>query len=204
MSAPVKGTKWKHSKRTEWNGEPKILTVTSVRNVDGKTLVYSVDSLGFKVKGSLAAFELHCAEIVSVPVKADKPKTPSLTQAQCATIYDRAHEAARLAAQACVPVPMHVVERANPFDDHSPVVREYAPVNDGVCGFAYVTVRPANSAMAKYLRTKRHCFNGFHGGLQFSVHDYNQSMTRKAAYASAFASVLHSAGINAYSESRMD
>ena len=41
-------------------------------------------------------------------------------------------------------------------------------------------------------------------GLHFWVGLFNQSMTRKEAYASAFAKVLNEAGIQAYADSRMD
>jgi hypothetical protein len=42
------------------------------------------------------------------------------------------------------------------------------------------------------------------GGYALSVQDFNQSLTRKEAYAHAFAKVLNDHGITAYTDSRMD
>jgi hypothetical protein len=78
-------------------------------------------------------------------------------------------------------------------------------VNDGVCGFAWVIVKPANSRFAKWLIANGHARkDSYYGGVNVWVGDYNQSMQKKERYADAFAAVLEKAGINAYSNSRMD
>lgn len=118
-------------------------------------------------------------------------------------IYSEADAAGRKAAEAVVPVPMYVVQRADPLNDNSPVVKAYPPVMDGVCGFAWVTVRPGNSGFAKYLKAKG-AHKGYYGGVELWVSGYNQSMTRKEAYAYAFADVCQKYGIKAYAGSRMD
>jgi hypothetical protein len=120
-----------------------------------------------------------------------------------ARLFEAAHRAGMAAGEAARPMPMVVQERRNPFDDNSPVVREYGPIMDGVCGFAYITVRPGNCSFARYLK-KRGGYHGYYGGTQYSVRHFGQSLERKQAYARAFAEVLSEAGIKAYSESRMD
>lgn len=77
-------------------------------------------------------------------------------------------------------------------------------VEDGVCGFAWVTVKPANSAFAKWLKERALARNAYGGGVSIWVSKFNQSMQKKEAYANAFARVLRDNDINAYSESRMD
>ena len=119
-------------------------------------------------------------------------------------VFHRAHEAGLKAAAEIVPVPMHVVVRANPLDDSSPVVKRYAPVLDGVCGFAWVTIHPGTSPAARYAKKMLGVKAAYGGGTQIWVSAYNQSMTRKSAYASAFAAVLSAAGITAYAGERMD
>jgi hypothetical protein len=130
-----------------------------------------------------------------------------VTKTEMARLVKTADAAGKAAAAAVTPVPMVVQERANPLDDSSPVVRQWAPVMDGVCGFAWVNVKPGNSAFANWLKKQpgsRWRTDSYEGGVSMSVFDYNQSLTRKAAYAGAFARVLSEAGIRAYSASRMD
>jgi len=108
------------------------------------------------------------------------------------------------AANACVPVPMTVVERASPFDDNSPVVRRYAPVLDGACGFAWVVIAPGNCPFANWLKKNGKASRHFYGGVSIWISRYNQSMTKKEAHAHAMARVIAAAGIKAYPGSRMD
>jgi len=122
-----------------------------------------------------------------------------------AALYASADAAGKAAADACVPVPMIVREHANPFDNRSPVVKQYAPVMGGVCGFASIGIKPANSAFAKYLVAEKiGRKDSYAGGIRIPVFAYGQSMAKKEAYAYAFAEVLRAAGIRAYGESRMD
>jgi alpha-beta hydrolase superfamily lysophospholipase len=73
-----------------------------------------------------------------------------------------------------------------------------------VCGFAWVTLRPANSSFAIWAKKNRDWKPAYGGGMQLWVSAYNQSMKRKEAYATAFANVLYASGIKAYAGSRMD
>jgi hypothetical protein len=76
--------------------------------------------------------------------------------------------------------------------------------DEGVCGFAWVTVRPATTGFARWLLKSKRARVGYHGGAQIWVHDFGQSMARKEAYARAFAKVLVEAGYSAVADSRLD
>jgi len=120
-------------------------------------------------------------------------------------LFNKAHLAGLHAGDSVAVAPMYVVEHTNPLDDNSPIKKVYPPVMDGVCGFAWVNVRPGTSTFARWLRkTNKGRTDSYAGGVTIWVGHYNQSMTRKEAYARAFAEVLRSAGITAYSNSRMD
>lgn len=126
------------------------------------------------------------------------------TDAQMEQILQEAIQAGREAAKAAQVVPMVVGEAiglSNQINYNKPV--EY--VADGVCGFAWVTVKPANSRFAKFM-VKRGIAkkSGYEPGVYVWISDYNQSMQRKSAHARAMAKVLTDYGINAYSQSRMD
>jgi hypothetical protein len=122
---------------------------------------------------------------------------------QLQDIYQQAHEHGNFAVKLAFVTPMVVQQRENPLNDASRVVKEYY-VNDGVCGFASVIVKPANSKFAKYLVANGLARKSFNGGVSMSIRDFNQSLQKKEAYAHAFASVLNDYGIKAYAESRMD
>jgi hypothetical protein len=112
------------------------------------------------------------------------------TDRKWAALDRKAHEAGMAAGNAKVPVPMVPFERANPWDDTSAVKRVYAPVMGGVCGTAYVKVRPGNSGFARWLKRHRGAFNAYYGGVQFSVNDFGQSLEKALAYATAYAEAV--------------
>jgi hypothetical protein len=118
-----------------------------------------------------------------------------------AALFDRAHAAGMAAGEAAKPMPMVVVQHANPLDDSSPVVRQYAPVMDGICGSAYVVVRPGTCSFARWLKANKGAYKAYYGGMQMGVHHFGQSYERKMAYAQAFCGVLEQAGIKAYTDS---
>jgi hypothetical protein len=110
-----------------------------------------------------------------------------------ADLYDRAEEAGREAAEAAVPVPMVVSGY------------EHDPVMDGVCGFGWVVVHPGNCSCALWAKQNKGARAEYPRGMCVRyVGEYNQSMTRKEAFANAFAEVLQGEGIKAYGRSRMD
>jgi hypothetical protein len=163
-----------------------------------------VDDLRMQVRTPLNMFHRYCLKVVSVPEPVQPTTSPTMDRTQCELLFSVAHDAGMLAGNNAVPVPMHVVQRANPFDDSSPIIKRYEPVMDGVCGFAWITVRPGNGSFARYLKDSKGCRKGYHGGVELWVRDFNQSLERKMAYARAFADVLIAAGVNAIPGSRMD
>jgi hypothetical protein len=116
-------------------------------------------------------------------------------------IYIQARAAGLAAAAAAQVTPMIVNAHANPLDSNSPVTRSYC-VNDGVCGFASIIIK--NIKFANQLKKMGLGRKNYGGGYALSVQDFNQSLTRKEAYAHAFAAVLNDHGITAYTDSRMD
>lgn len=201
---PVKGLKWLHARRTEYDGRPQEMTVTSV-NVS-KGIVYSRNPQHTKIRTPLALFALGkmVLSVVSVPEPPVNVASPKLSDDQAQALYAKAQAAGMAAGEAVIPTPMHVVERANPFDDNSAVVRRYAPVMDGPCGFAAITIRPGNSSFARWLKANKRAYSGYYGGTELSVSQFGQSLTRKTVYARAFTEVLRAAGIDASYNSRMD
>jgi hypothetical protein len=77
-------------------------------------------------------------------------------------------------------------------------------VADGACGFAWVSIHPATSSFARWLKKQGIGSKAYSGGLQIWIHDYNQSIQKKSEYASAYAEVLRDSGYKAYSGSRLD
>lgn len=119
-------------------------------------------------------------------------------------LYDRAHQAGHKAATEVIPAPMVVQSRSNPMDDNSAITKQWV-VPDGMCGFAWIKIRPGNSPFANWLKKEgAGRTDSYAGGVSINVSAYNQSVTRKDAYAQAFAEVLREEGIKAYAESRLD
>ena len=117
-----------------------------------------------------------------------------LTPIETAALIDAALAAGRAAGTAVNPAPMGVTDGNTTWI-----------VEDGVCGFAWVNVKPGNSPIAKALVAANLASrDSYAGGVTHWVHDFNQSMTRKEAYARAFAATLAAAGIFARPGSRMD
>jgi fermentation-respiration switch protein FrsA (DUF1100 family) len=99
---------------------------------------------------------------------------------------------------------MVVQQHASVADDNSPVTQQWF-VEGGVCGFAWINIRPANCGFALWLKKKGYVRGtSSQGGVNIFVHDFGQSLQRKSAYASAFADVISKAGIKAWAQDRID
>jgi len=145
----------------------------------------------------ICGFENDGKPLVAPAPKPNKPDWEA--------VWNEAHEAGMKAGHAATPVPMVVVEHANPLNDNSPIVKRYAPVTDGVCGFASVVVHPGTCSFARWCQKEKDARANYYGGMTVKwVGEFNQSLTRKEEYANAFAQVLHTHGIKARVESRMD
>lgn len=125
------------------------------------------------------------------------------TKVDFASLYREADLAGRKAADALTPTPMVVTDGDVLTGKPVPGARKFY-VPEGVCGFAWVTVKPGNCGMARWLKKHKNASAGYYGGMELWIDAYGQSMERKEAYARAFANVLNDAGINAYAGSRMD
>ena len=119
------------------------------------------------------------------------------------SLYIQAHDAGNNAVTQTTVTPMIVSQQANPLDDGSETIKQWY-VEDGVCGFASVIIKPANNKFAKFLVANQLARKHYAGGVSMSIRDFNQSLTKKEAYAYAFAKVLNDNGITAYVDSRMD
>lgn len=127
-----------------------------------------------------------------------------LSNNECAELYQKAHKAGMEAGKAANPTPMVVRQHASTADDSSPVIQSWH-VPEGVCGFAWVNIRPANCRFANWCRKEfKGSNNSYSGGLDINADLFGQSYDRKCAYAQAFAEVLRDAGINANVQSRLD
>ncbi len=116
-----------------------------------------------------------------------------------------AMNAGRLAGEDAIPTPMVVEQRANPLDDSSPVVKRYAPVMDGMCGFAWVNIKPGTSAYARWLKKEGIARkDSYYGGVTIWIGEHGQSYERKSAHAAELARVLRTHGVNAINMSRLD
>ena len=115
-----------------------------------------------------------------------------------AEIWAEAWTAGVMAGLACRPTPM-VVEHHK-----SKALYVAEVVDDGMCGFAWVKVRPANGKMARWLKAQDKGSKAHDGGWVVYVHDFGQSWERKASAARATAAVLVKHGIDAPYDSRMD
>jgi hypothetical protein len=110
-------------------------------------------------------------------------------------MFELAHKAGMLAVAGLTVEPMTVM--------NSDTGQRWF-IEDGVCGFAWVTIRPANCAFAKWMKKVHGCHLAYGGGMQYWISDFNQSMQKKEAYADAFAHVLNEFDIHAYAASRID
>lgn len=119
-------------------------------------------------------------------------------------ILQEAMDAGYAAGDACVPTPVKFGQAASLFGNEMiPGTEEI--VEDGVCGFAWINIKPARGKFVNYLKKiGMGRSDSYYGGYTVWVTEYGQSMERKEAYARAFAKVLQDYGMKAYGMSRMD
>ena len=122
--------------------------------------------------------------------------------------FAKAAAAGKAAGEAAKPQAMMVSEPSNPLAAgySPPKAMWYVP--EGVCGFAWVKVSPGNSPFANWLKKNKLARKAYSGGVEIWISDFNQSMDRKEACASAMAKVLNEelagSGLQIYANSRMD
>jgi hypothetical protein len=126
-------------------------------------------------------------------------------------IYQKAHAAGMSAVEKLEVVPMIVGQETSFFSGKIDYAKPTYYVADGVCGFAWVDVYPANKGNTKAGKEERKLLerfgfrkNDYEKTHQLWVSAYNQSMQKKESYARAFAEVLRENGFKAYAGSRLD
>lgn len=110
-------------------------------------------------------------------------------------IHAQAHEAGMIAGIKAVPLPMTVTEEG--------VRARSWIVDEGACGFAWAAFK-GNTAWGRWAKKQGIARSHYPSGLCVWVGEFGQSVTRKEAYAYAYALVLKDHGIDAYSASRLD
>lgn len=121
-------------------------------------------------------------------------------------IYDEAHAAGMKAVEELRVIPMIVGQETHLFSGKIDYSKPTEYVADGVCGFAWINVKPGTSQLAKWFKTeKRARKDEYYGGVTMSISMFNQSLQKKETYAAAFAKVFRDAGFDrVYSYSRID
>lgn len=138
-----------------------------------------------------------------------------LTDAECAALHAKAHEAGLQAANTTVPTPIVVYTPKDPFaadngqswlqqaDLSQPVYHE----EGGACGFGWVEVRPVTGGIGKWYRKHERDY-GYYSDYSRAFHVRSplrtQSYERNLAYARGYAEVLKAAGVDAYGTGRLD
>lgn len=142
-------------------------------------------------------------------------ETRETREARFAALAARAEAAGLAAGEAAIPAPIEVYEAEGLSNRRAEGGRSWY-VSEGVCGFAWIKVRPATSSFARWARASNLALRewdgstypawgtAYGGGLSRSVYEFGQSLTRKEAFARAYAATLREAGINATTGSRLD
>jgi len=78
-------------------------------------------------------------------------------------------------------------------------------VEGGVCGFAWLEIRPARGGLVTYLKKSgQGYYSEYNRCYIYSIFHFGQSLTRKEAMAEAMAEYLRKYGYNVYANSRLD
>ena len=142
----------------------------------------------------------------AVNVSVQSQQVSELTPSEKKAFYRSVHEAAvaaGVAAGQAVELPQYVaVERANPLDDSSEIVKVYEQPFE-LCGFAAIQVRGANKGYGRWVvASGTGKTDSYNGGALVRVSGFGQSHGRKVSYARAYAdsaqAALQAAGEDAF------
>ena len=128
----------------------------------------------------------------------------SMSKVACEKLLERAHLMGMDAGRDASVTPMIVGSPSTPFGSDIDYSKKTYFVESGVCGFAGVVIKPARGTFVSYLKSLGTGHSHYYGGFYVPVREFGQSMTRKEAYADAFAKVLSEEGMRCYVDSRMD
>ncbi len=131
--------------------------------------------------------------------------TLTIKKASVDEIYREAYEAGLKAGKEVQVTPMIVGTETSPFSNIIDETKQTYFVEGGVCGFAWVKIRPARGKFVQWLKEQNiGSKDNYEGGYTIWCHEFGQSLTRKEAFVGAFAKVLREYGIDAYGQSRID
>ena len=128
----------------------------------------------------------------------------SMSKVACEKLLEKAHLMGMDAGSLVGVTPMVVGSPSTPLGNDIDYSKKTYFVEGGVCGFAGVVIKPARGKFVSYLKNLGMGYKHYYGGWYVSVREFGQSLTRKEAYAEAFAKVLGEAGMRCYVDSRMD
>ena len=127
-----------------------------------------------------------------------------MNKVECEKLLERAHLMGMDAGRRVGVTPMIVGTPTELMGNEIDYSKKTYFVEDGVCGFASIVIKPARGKFVSYLKSIGMGHKHYYGGWAVSVRHFNQSLTRKEAYADAFVDVLSEVGMRAYVDSRMD
>ena len=128
----------------------------------------------------------------------------SMSKVACEKLLEKAHLMGMDAGRLVGVTPMVVGSPSTPLGNDIDYSKKTYFVEGGVCGFAGVVIKPARGKFVSYLKKLGMGYIQYYGGGYVAVREFGQSMTRKEAYADAFAKVLTEEGMSCYVDSRMD
>ena len=192
----MKDIKWVSGNCQYWlNTETRVMKRRLAEYNDPYNKVGTVKEECIQDKLDRIQERLNAGEITLVIPKNQQPKLKDDIKIPFDDLLRMAHAAGMEAGLNHTPQPMTVQSRVNPFDDDSPVEKEWY-VPEGLCGFAWINVKPGNSAFANWLKANTSAStDSYYGGVTLWVHQFNQSWERKKAYAHAFVKVLEENGV---------
>ena len=128
----------------------------------------------------------------------------AMSRVHCEKVLERAHLMGMDAGRRASVTPMIVGTPTEFMGSEIDYSKETYFVESGVCGFAGVVIKPAQGKFVSYLKSINKGRKHYYGGYYVPVKEFGLSLTRKEAYASAFADVLTEVGMKVYVDSRMD
>ena len=127
------------------------------------------------------------------------------TPQQMEDLFNEAFKAGFKAGEEYTPTPVIFGSPSTPFGSDVDLSKPHSYEAEGVCGFAWVNVKPGNSRFARWLKKEGHArTDSYYGGVTIWIRDHNQSYERKYAHAQVLAKILEEAGVKAYANGRLD
>ena len=171
-----------------------------------KRTVYTPESrrAALDQAGRSAYYSDHMARCCIAKPTSTQTASPKFSMREVKSILSEAKMAGIDSGNEAQPTPMIVGTPTTPLgNDIDPNKTTYF-VAGGVCGFAWVNIRPGNSSFARPAVKLGVAIKSYYGGVEIWIDGHGQSLERKTKHANAFAEVLQQHGINAYANSRID